>query len=91
MSELLEISDQLLDETADPAQVPALQARRRQLTSVRNLLQQPPPPSAPPLQASGFASNILHIIDGESLLCWSFTLGLRSSRDDHYVVVECHA
>ena len=63
MSELLEISDQLLDETADPAQVPALQARRRQLTAVRNLLQQPPPRSAPPLQASVLAGNILWTTD----------------------------
>lgn len=40
MTELLEISDQLLDDTADTTTIPALQARRRHLMGLKNALQQ---------------------------------------------------
>ena len=41
MAELVDISEQLLDQTAEPASIPALHSRRRQLTALKNALQRP--------------------------------------------------
>lgn len=48
MSELLNVSDQLLDDGVDAAAVPALKARRQELTALRAALEKAPQQAAQP-------------------------------------------
>ena len=89
ITELLEISEQLLDETADPSQVPSLQARRKSLTAIKKALQSEQGQGVHCLSFIGVSQSLgwLLAYSLQEFPTFSILTSVLSGAEDHFMTV----